>query len=179
MKKSVKECSCCTYWTELNSKQSTVKCRLVQFTWAIVMSVRLTLHFVDLADSNSLVLTHFWVFLLSYVYNIITTLLFQPLSGSLNLVWNNQGDLVPEETFTHSHLSWSSIIPICFLHLLRSMASSLFKFSLVYLLAWHHSLHTLYISSPNYCLCSTCPYHHNMFCCNKIMSYNPSLSVNP
>jgi len=28
--------------------------------------------------------------------------------------------------------------------------------------------------------CSTCPYHRNMFCCStEIMSYNPSLSLNP
>jgi len=33
------------------------------------------------------------------------------------------GEPVPEETFTHSHPSWSSNIPICFLHLLRSTAS--------------------------------------------------------
>jgi len=58
--------------------------------------------------------------------------------------------------------SWSSIIPICFLRLLRSMASSLFsphalqsfpqslsKFSLVYLLAWHRSLHTPYVSEKS------------------------------
>jgi len=31
--------------------------------------------------------------------------------GSLGFVWDNSGKLVPEETFTHSHLSWSSIIP--------------------------------------------------------------------
>jgi len=30
------------------------------------------------------------------------------LSG---LVWDNPGEMVPEETFTHSHLLWSSIIP--------------------------------------------------------------------
>jgi len=28
--------------------------------------------------------------------------------------------------------------------------------------------------------CSTCPYHHNLFCCStEIMSSNPSLSLNP
>jgi len=41
----------------------------------------------------------------------------QPFYGSLDLVRDNQGEPVPEETFTHSHLSWSSIIHICFLHL--------------------------------------------------------------
>jgi len=36
------------------------------------------------------------------------------------------GEPVPEETFTHSHPSWSSNIPVCLIHLLRPMASSLF-----------------------------------------------------
>jgi len=87
----------------------------------------------------------------------------QPFYGCLDFVQDNPGEPVPEETFTHSHSLWSSIILICFLHLLRSMASSIFnphalqsftqslsKFSLVYLLAWHPPLHTPYISSPNH-----------------------------
>jgi len=88
---------------------------------------------------------------------------------------------------THSHSLWSSIIPICFLHLLRSMASSLFnpsalqsfstisKFSLVYLLAWHPLLHTQSLSSFR----NTCPYHRNLFCCStEIMSSKLSLPLN-
>jgi len=51
----------------------------------------------------------------------------QPFYGSVKFVWDNPGEPVLEETFTHSHSSWSSIIPICFLHLLRSMASSIFN----------------------------------------------------
>ena len=35
----------------------------------------------------------------------------QPFYGSLDFVRDNPGDSVPEETFTHSNLSWSSIIP--------------------------------------------------------------------
>ena len=35
----------------------------------------------------------------------------QPFYGSLDFVWDNPGESVPEETFTHSYLSWSSIIP--------------------------------------------------------------------
>jgi len=31
--------------------------------------------------------------------------------GFLDFVRDNSGEPVPEETFTHSHLSWSSIIP--------------------------------------------------------------------
>jgi len=49
----------------------------------------------------------------------------QPFYNSLDFVWDKLGEPVPEDTFTNSHLSWSSIIPICFLHLLRSTASSL------------------------------------------------------
>jgi len=32
----------------------------------------------------------------------------------LDFVWNNPGEPVPAETFTHSHLSWSSIVPYLF-----------------------------------------------------------------
>jgi len=34
----------------------------------------------------------------------------QPFYGSLDFVRNNPGEPVPEETFAHSHLSWSSIV---------------------------------------------------------------------
>jgi len=37
-------------------------------------------------------------------------LLLLPFYGSLDFVWDNPGEPVPEETLTHSHLSWSSII---------------------------------------------------------------------
>jgi len=35
----------------------------------------------------------------------------QPFYGSPDFVRDNPGELVPDETFTHSHLSWSSVIP--------------------------------------------------------------------
>jgi len=35
----------------------------------------------------------------------------QPFYGSMDFVRDNPGEPVPEETFTHSHLSWSSIVP--------------------------------------------------------------------
>ena len=35
----------------------------------------------------------------------------QPFYGSVEIVRDNPGELVPEETFAHPHLSWSSIIP--------------------------------------------------------------------
>ena len=120
----------------------------------------------------------------------------QPFYSSLDFVQNNPGEPVPEETFTHSHPSWSSNIPICFLHLQRSMASSLFNprtlqsfpqslsmFSLVYLLAWHPPLHTPYISSSSHCLLfATCA--HTIATCFAVvstiefMSSNPSLPLN-
>jgi len=51
----------------------------------------------------------------------------QTFYGSVEFVRDNPDEPVPEETFTHSHSSWSSIIPICFLYLLRSTASSVFN----------------------------------------------------
>jgi len=35
----------------------------------------------------------------------------QLFHGSMDFVWDNPGEPVPEETFTHLHLSWSSIVP--------------------------------------------------------------------
>jgi len=39
----------------------------------------------------------------------------QPFYSSMNFVRDNPGEPVPEETFTHSHLSWSQIVPYLFL----------------------------------------------------------------
>jgi len=90
------------------------------------------------------------------LYNHFTALLI--LSGT-TCVSRYQKKHSPTHT-CHGHQS--SLIS--FLHLLWSMASSLFnlrawqsfstvsKFSLVCLLAWHPLLHTLLISSPNHCL---------------------------
>jgi len=95
--------------------------------------------------------------------------------GSLDFVRDNPGEPVPEETFTLSHLLWSSIVPyllhpsnmihgilpVQFTCLQQSITQSLkcsdqfhnlSKLSLVYLLAWLSPLHTPYISSPNHCL---------------------------
>jgi len=83
----------------------------------------------------------------------------------LRFCQDNPGELVPEETFIHSYLFWSSIVIYLFPHLLWYMASSLCvwqcflhklcpvsKSSLVYLLDWHPALHIPYISSANHCL---------------------------
>ena len=71
---------------------------------------------------------------------------------------------------THTYPDQPSFIS--FLHLLQSMASSLFNLhtwqsfcttclqvSLVYLLVWHPPLHIPYISSPNHCLLFTTNAH--------------------
>jgi len=51
----------------------------------------------------------------------------QPFYGSLDFVQDNPDEPVPEETFTtHSYRGHQSPL-ICFLHLLQSMASSLFN----------------------------------------------------
>jgi len=42
---------------------------------------------------------------------LLPLLLLQLFYGSLDFIWGNPGEPVPEETFTHPHLSWSSIIP--------------------------------------------------------------------
>ena len=101
----------------------------------------------------------------------------QPFYGSLHFVRDNPGELVQEETFTHSHSSWSSIIPICFLHLLRSMASSLFNphalqsfstisvrvfFGLPLGLAPSTSYSIHFFTQSLSSFRNTCPYHRNL-----------------
>jgi len=108
------------------------------------------------------------------------------LSG---FVRDNPVEPLMEETCTHSHLSWSSVIPYL-LHLLWSMAFLLFSlcewsvffhnlspsFLLVYLLAWHPPLQTPLLFSFR----CTRPYHRNLFCSStEKISSNPSLSLNP
>ena len=118
----------------------------------------------------------------------------QPFYGSLHFVRDNPGEPVPEETFTHSHSSWSSIIPICFPHLQLYMASflfnphalqSFFTISLLVFFGLHlglapstsYSIHFFTQSLSSFC--NTCPYHRNLFCYStEIMSSNPSLSLN-
>jgi len=43
----------------------------------------------------------------------------------MDFVWDNLGEPAPEETFTHSHSSWSSIIP----YLLSPSTTILLTFS--------------------------------------------------
>jgi len=74
------------------------------------------------------------------------------------------GEPVPEETFTHSHISRSSnifyqlppssmihsILPVQFTCLTVFFAQPLSKSSLVYFLVWNPSLHIPYISSSRF-----------------------------
>ena len=88
----------------------------------------------------------------------------QPFYSSLDFVQDNPGEPVPEETFTHSHLSWSSVIP--YLHPpsitihgilpVQSMCMTVFfhnlSSSFLWSTSWDPPLHNPYISSPNHCL---------------------------
>jgi len=139
-----------------------------------------------------------------------------------NLTSRNSGKKAGQRTHTHTHnrfmahrilsrttqVNWyqkkhshtqtyhghqSSLI--CFLHLLRSMASSLFNlhawqsFFTISLqvffgqplgLAPFTSYYKHFFTQSLSSFCSTCSYHCNLFCCStEIMSPNPSLSINP
>jgi len=109
----------------------------------------------------------------------------QPFYCSLDFVRYNLGEPVPEETFTHSHLSWSSVIPYLLFYLLRSMASSLFNlsawqsFSIISLQVFFGLPYTILHQSLS-SFRSTCPYHCNLFCCStEIMSSSRCLLLNP
>jgi len=118
-----------------------------------------------------------------------------PSYGSLNSVWDNPGELVPEETFTHSHLSWSSVIPYLLppsitIHgilpiqfaCLQSFSTISFQvfFGLPLGQAPSTSNSTHFFTQSLSSFFSTCLYHRKLFCCStEIMSSNPSLSLNP
>jgi len=81
----------------------------------------------------------------------------------LDFVLDNPGEPVPEETLTHSHLSWSSIIPYLLPSsiTIQGILSVQFTCLTVFFhnlspsfscLTWHLPFHTPYISSPNHCL---------------------------
>jgi len=90
------------------------------------------------------------------------------------------GEPVPEETFTHSHLLWSSVIP----YLLRPsfMIHGILLVQFTCLTVFFHNLQiffglplclapsTFYISSPNHCLLFAAHAHtiaiRNLFCCS-------------
>jgi len=51
----------------------------------------------------------------------------QPFYGSLDFVQDNPGEPVREETFTHSHLSWSSVIPYVLPPSITQFSSEIFS----------------------------------------------------
>jgi len=93
---------------------------------------------------------------------------------------------------SHTYRGYQSFL-ICFLHLLRSMASSMLNIhacqsfctispTFLWSTSWpgtlHFILHTFLHRVVVFFFCRTGPYHHNLFCCStEIMSSNPSLSV--
>jgi len=101
--------------------------------------------------------------------------------------WRNIHPLSPIKVISHL-LSASSIYYSPWHHILlvQFMCMTVFlhnlsKFYLVWLLAWHPSLHTPYIFSPNRCLFFAA-YAHTIATCFAIVlrsSSNPSLSLNP
>jgi len=94
----------------------------------------------------------------SYGHNTHTTV-FTALLTLSGTTWMSQYEnkLIPILVISHP-LSASSIYyysrhPPCSIYMPDSLfQQSCYKCSLVYLLAWHHQLHTPYISSPNHCL---------------------------
>jgi len=113
----------------------------------------------------------------------------QPFYGSLDFVREDPGELVPEETFTHSffvvishHLFASStygILSVQFTCLTVFFHNLQVFFGLPLGLAPSTSYSIHFFTQSLYSFCSTCPYHHNLFCCStNIMSSNPSLSLN-
>jgi len=100
----------------------------------------------------------------------------QPFYSSLDLILDNLGEPVPEETFTHSHLSWSSIIPYLLplsitIHSILSV-----QFTCTICLKVFFGLPLDLAPSTSYSIdffiqslssfCSRCPYHRNLFCCS-------------
>jgi len=108
-------------------------------------------------------------------------------------VWDYPREPVPEETFTHSHLSWSSIIfyllpPSIAIHSLlpeQFTCLRVFLHNLCPSILWStlglapstlYAVHFFTQSLSSFC--TTCPYHRDLFCCStKIISSNPSLSI--
>ena len=113
----------------------------------------------------------------------------------MDFVLDNLGELVPEETFIHSYLSWSSIVPYLLLPsntiqgILPVQSMRLTVFSTISLQVFFgqplglepsttYSIHFFTQSLSSFR--NTCPYHRNLFRCNtKIMLSNPNLSLNP
>jgi len=120
---------------------------------------------------------------------LTNNMLLQPFYGPLS--GTTQVNQYQKQTFTHTYRDRQSFF-ICLLHLLWSVASSLFN-----LRVWDsfctNSFQVLFgllnglAPSTTYCMCfftqslssfcNMCPYQCNLFCCStEIMLYNPHLS---
>jgi len=109
------------------------------------------------------------------------------LSGTTRVSWYQK-----KHSPTHTYRGHQSSF-ICFIHLLLSMASSLFSphawqsfstisvqviFGLPFGLAPSTSYSIHFFTQSLSSFCNTCQYHHNLFrCSTKIMSSNPGLSL--
>jgi len=107
-----------------------------------------------------------------YYYNHFTAL--WTLPGTTQVSWYQK------KTFTHSHLSWSSIIP-CLLPPSFTIHGILVQFTCLTVFFHNHRPSFLWstswpVSSTSYSIdfftqslssfCSTCSYHHNLVCCS-------------
>ena len=122
-----------------------------------------------------------------YYYNRFTAL--WTLSGITRVSWYQK-----KHSPTHIYRAHQSSL-ICFIHLIRSMTSSLFNpctwqsFSTISLQVFlglplglapstSYSIHFFTQSLSSFR--NTCPYHLSLFCCSiEIMSSNPSFFLNP
>jgi len=110
----------------------------------------------------------------------------------MDFVRDNLGEPVSEETFTHLHLSWSSIVPYL-LHPFNAIHGIL-PVQSTRLTVFFHKLQVFFglplglAPSTSYSIHfftqslssfhNTCPYHCSLFCCStEIISSNPSLST--
>jgi len=106
----------------------------------------------------------------------------QPFYGSLDTVQVNPGEPVAEETFTHSHLSWSSVnpyvLPLCALQSFSTIPLQVcFGLPLGVAPSTSYSIHSFTQSLSSFR--NTCSYHRNLFHCSTEIVSNPSLSLNP
>ena len=68
----------------------------------------------QLLQASACLHQHWWLTLWTFtvkIYHSHTHTHTQPFYCSMDFVRDNPGEPVPEETFTHSHVSWSSIVP--------------------------------------------------------------------
>jgi len=66
----------------------------------------------------------------------------------MDFVLDNPGELVPEETFTHSHLAWSSIIP--YLLLSSTMIHGILPVQSMHLTMFFHNLSPSFLWSTSW-----------------------------